>query len=186
MKSVYFLLLDIGGSDIKTAVVRKGSLTLERIERVPTTKFDNVNSVSREISPESLFDTCIQMIDGYMNLDIEICGILVSGQMGCWTLTDNKNQPLMSIISWQDLRAEKSNLYQKLLSADYEGVFDEQWFYASGLECRPGLPAIVLGSQLVHPNVSKSSVRFHSLISWIANSLVGETFSMHSLILEII
>jgi xylulokinase len=120
------------------------------------------------------------MIDGYMNLDIEICGILVSGQMGCWTLTDNRNRPLMSIISWQDLRAEKSNLYQKLLSADYEGVFDEQWFHASGLECRPGLPAIVLGSQLVRPNVSKSSVRFHSLISWIANSLVGETFSMHS------
>jgi xylulokinase len=129
-----------------------------------------LSGLRREISPKALIQVCETAINEAEKLFGPFKSIALSGQMGCWMLTDAKNRPITNIVSWQDRRAEdksSAGLTFKELAKAKSGA---ESLKLSGNEFRPGLPIFGLFAYLQN-NKIKQGLRFHSLISWVVSQL---------------
>jgi sugar (pentulose or hexulose) kinase len=159
--SANFILLDIGGTDIKTAVVSSDSQELCNLKRVAFPGFHSADSLIREIDSDEL----LKLIKSEINLQIaslgKIDGLLISGQMACWKFSNVSDVSESPIVSWQDKRSTKLqeiNLRQELLAAN-------------GGESKEGLPALGLLQMLDTNQKSDKNSNFETMGSWIARSL---------------
>ncbi len=164
MKSARYILLDIGGTDIKTAVTEVNRLTLKNLRRAEVPKFLKLKDEFKEIDPTALLSIVENEINWQRQHSDEIVGILVSSQMACWILTDRNGQNLTHLISWQDRRS--TLLAQATLPSDLLDI--------NGGETSAGLPAL----GLLHFMSEKINVidepSFQTLCSWIVRNLCGD------------
>ena len=162
-----FALLDIGGTDIKSCVTNKDDTNLRVIYRSGTPGNLQGGQNLYEISPSKLLLEIKNHLDSILSYKTKIDGLIISGQMGSWIISDSKNQPITNLISWQDNRA-----------AVYEGNFNvkmierlgTEWLEKTGNEVRSGLP--LFGIEKMKSNLAYlKNLRLHTLISWVSSQL---------------
>ncbi len=162
-----FALLDVGGSDIKSCIANIEDSHLQEIFRSKTP--GNIQKAGNlyEIDPEVLLKEVENHIHSIRSTNSKITALIISGQMGSWIVSDTKNKPVTSLISWQDNRAalNKINFSQQMI--ENLGV---EWLQKSGNEMRPGLP--LLGLESIKKNLPHTeNLRLHTLISWVSSQL---------------
>ena len=169
----YLILLDIGGTFVKTAKID----LLEKNEQIkfsqsPIINFIDETGYSREIDPVDLLEQCKFEVSKNINSKENIAGIFISGQMGGWILTDEDNRPRTNILSWQDQSVlEYAGNYQDITTY-LENDLGREWKFNSGNELRPGLPIISVINKLDH--LELKGTRIHTLLSFIAANMVTE------------
>ncbi len=173
MKTQYSLLIDVGGTDIKVGVVEDGLSNLIRVDRYPTPPFLNTRISRKEISPAELLLRCKMAISSAERSFGTFTSVALSGQMGCWVLTDYQNNPLTNIISWQDKRVEETIPQRTSIMELAEEIYGENGLRLAGNEVRSGLPIFGMYQHFQNDKVERK-VRFHSLISWLSSQLVSE------------
>lgn len=172
----FFALLDIGGTDIKSCVCDAQELKLGKILRTATPSNISKQNNHYEISPSKILQEVVKHVNHLESEPLRINGLLISGQMGSWILTDEKNRPLTNVVSWQDNRV--LDLGQENME-NIRKEFGDRRLIETGNELRLGLP--IFGIRTILKNWDQSqSVRIHSLISWIASQICREySFSVH-------
>jgi xylulokinase len=172
----FFALLDIGGTDIKSCVGDAQELKLGKILRTATPSNSSKQNNRHEISPSKILQEVLKHVNHLEAAPLKINGLLISGQMGSWILTDEKNRPLTNVVSWQDNRI--LDLGQENME-NLRKEFGDRRIIETGNELRSGLP--IFGIRTILKNWDQSqSVRIHSLISWIASQICKEySFSLH-------
>jgi xylulokinase len=167
----FSLLIDIGGTDLKVGLVKEGQSKLLHVFRYPTPSFLKSSNFRKEISPKELLYCCNMAILKAERVFGPIKSIALSGQMGCWILTDNQNNPLTNVISWQDKRVEEIIPEGSSFLEFAKKIYGQESVRLSGNEIRPGLPIFGM-YQYFHENKVNIKLRFHSLISWLSSQLV--------------
>jgi sugar (pentulose or hexulose) kinase len=163
VKSARYILLDIGGTDIKTAVTDVDRLSLINLRRAEVPKFLRLKDEFKEIDPAALLSIVEGEITWQRQHSHEIVGILVSSQMACWILTDRNGQNLTHLISWQDRRS--TLLVQATLPSDLLEI--------NGGETSAGLPALGLLHFMSDKTNMIDDPSFQTLCSWIIRNLCG-------------
>lgn len=180
MSSRYFAFLDIGGTDLKSALVEAGTTRLEKISRRAIPPFIPQMGPKREVDPRAVVGACNKLLQEMLGKRNSFVGLLISGQMGGWLLSDEKNQPITNLVSWQDLRSEQKAADGRAISDVAKEVFGSEWLAETGNELRPGLPAVGLFEYFGLWKPADGKIRFHSFISWVAATLSNDyVFSVH-------
>ena len=180
MKTAY-VLLDVGSTSIKTALVETDSTSLQYLSSINTPDFIRPNLYSRELLPDVLLPVCLKLLQKMATLEYKFTGLLITGQMGGWVLTDLQNKPKSNIVSWQDNRSMIPNSHSASSYSLFENLYKSDLMALNGREFRSGLP--ILGMYADFENISRlgSDMRFHSIISWIGSQLCTEyRFVSHS------
>ena len=169
----YSLLIDIGGTDIKVGLVEEDRSKLISVYRYPTPPFLKARFGRKEISPKELLFLCNKAISNAERSFGSFASIALSGQMGCWILTDIQNNPLTNIISWQDKRIEELTPKGTSFLEFADEIFGQENQRLSGNEIRLGLPIFGVHHYFQENRIDKK-LRFHSLISWLSSQLVSK------------
>lgn len=161
MKPASFILLDIGGTDIKSAVVYAGENKINDLRRISFPKFLSLDSAYKEIDSGELLALAEAEIDWHLKRNKNIEAILLSGQMACWKISNSKNSHQNRIISWQDKRGahlKPAKLNNAVLQAN-------------GGESKIGLPGLGLIHFLDNGFEIDEFVTFETMNSWLAQAL---------------
>jgi len=176
-----YILLDVGSTSIKTALVKTGSTSLQYLSSIKTPDLIKPNLYCRELSPNLLLQTCLAMLEKMATLEYEYIGLLVTGQMGGWVLTDSDNKTKSNIVSWQDNRSLIPNLQSVSSYSLFESLYKSDLVAKNGREFRSGLPIVGMHADLKNLSSFGGDLRFHSIISWIGSQLcVDYRFISHS------
>lgn len=168
------ILLDVGGSYIKSASTLSGSQVLQNVCRIETPPFLSTQGFNREIAASELDVAVRRALRIQYEKFPKAYRILISGQMGGYVIDGRRGK---RIVSWQDNRSlspDNLNRYLNLV----EKLDGSSSFTDSGSALHPGLPLISIGSD---KNLENSNTQvFQSLISYVAASLCGvEISDMH-------
>jgi xylulokinase len=176
-----YVLLDVGSTSIKTALVKTNSTSLQYLSSINTPDLIKPNLYCRELPPDVLLHVCLKMLEKMSNMEYKYIGLLITGQMGGWVLTDLQNKTKSNIVSWQDNRSMIPNSQSANAYGFFENLFKSNLMALNGREFRPGLP--ILGMYADTKNLSRfgNDLRFHSIISWIGSQLcTNYRFVSHS------
>ena len=136
------ILLDIGGSYIKSATVRKLNSSLENISRIPTPSFVNSDSKFKVIPTSEFLSVVDQAIKFQLDFEPNSTRLFVSGQMGGYVVESDNS---FEIVSWQDERVLLGENFTKYLQLS--ALLEESLeFQKSGSEIRPGLPLLSIST----------------------------------------
>lgn len=176
-----YVLLDVGSTSIKTALVKTGSTSLQYLSSINTPDLIKPNLYHRELSPDVLLQTCLQMLEKKATLECKYIGLLITGQMGGWVVTDLENRTKSNIVSWQDNRSLIPNHQNESSYNLFESLYRSDLMAKNGREFRPGLPIVGMYSDVKNLSSFGNDLRFHSIISWIGSQLcVDYKFISHS------
>jgi hypothetical protein len=162
--SASFILLDIGGTDIKTATVRVGSTSLENLYRTSFPALSSVIPIIKEVEPETLINSVRDTLNIELDAGRKVVGILTSGQMACWLITDKNYKNISKVVSWQDLRSTEEGPLK----------FNDELKRLNGGECRAGLPGLGASHFLKRYSGSRTGLNFETMCSWITRSICSE------------
>ena len=141
MKTAY-VLLDVGSTSIKTALVETDSTSLQYLSSINTPDFIKPNLYSRELLPDVLLPVCLKLLQKMATLEYKFTGLLITGQMGGWVLTDLQNKPKSNIVSWQDNRSMIPNSHSASSYSLFENLYKSDLMALNGREFRSGLPIL--------------------------------------------
>ena len=176
-----YILLDVGSTSIKTALVKTGSTSLQYLSSIKTPDLIKPDLYCRELSPDLLLQTCLAMLEKMATLEYEYIGLLITGQMGGWVLTDLENRTKSNIVSWQDNRSLIPKLQSISSYSLFERLYKSDLMAKNGREFRSGLPIVGMFADLKNLSRLGSDLRFHRIISWIGSQLcVNYKFISHS------
>jgi xylulokinase len=162
-----FALLDVGGTDIKSCISHIEDSHLQDIYRSKTPGNIQKDKNLYEISPIALLREVENHLISIQSTKTKIMGLMISGQMGSWIVSDTKNRPITNLFSWQDNRAALTitNFSKHIIER-----LGAEWLQKSGNEVRPGLP--LLGLESIKKNLPLDrNLRLHTLISWVSSQL---------------
>jgi xylulokinase len=165
-----FALLDLGGTFIKCRL--DDSDKEVRIKFPPFIK--NRNPKVREVDPNELLKSVFTILDEVISTSKKVDGILISGQMHGWVLTDQEFNPLTNIVTWQDSRSQiEDNFYDNLIE-NFSSIDVQD----CGNEVKPGSP--IAGIAFTLSKLDIKNFKITSLLSWVAAHLVEiKTNIMH-------
>lgn len=155
-----FILLDIGGTDIKTASVLRGSTKLENIRRVSFPDFLQSNDGRKEIDAFQLLDLVRNELYHAKTNQNQVAGVLISGQMGCWMIESDKDGN-SKIVSWQDNRSLD----------DHTLKLTDQLLKMNGGEIHPGVPALGALHFAKRMTGKVESLKFETMCSYVSRQL---------------
>jgi xylulokinase len=171
----YLILVDIGGTFLKISKVSFETDKISIFKKYPMPGFLQKGEYIKELDPMKLLSMCLSGIHEIIENDKNIVGIYIAGQMGGWVATDNQNNPITNLITWQDQRVMQiKNMYEETLD-NLEHNLGSSWKLDSGNEIRPGLPLISLFYSLQNKTLP-TGFRFHTLISWVAANLCNKPY----------
>jgi xylulokinase len=163
MQPIY-LLLDIGGTDIKTAFTSLNQGDLINLRRQKFPSFLDLGHGLREVDPIELLHLVEKEISQQLHFCNNVAGILISSQMACWILSDKSGREVTNLVSWQDNR---SLLLQ-------ERTVPRELIEINGGEYGSGLPALGVQCLIEELPYSPSEISFETLSSWIIRKLSSE------------
>ncbi|TVY08395.1 sedoheptulokinase [Paenibacillus cremeus] len=101
-----FLGIDIGSSYLKAALFDLSECRIQSIRKIKAPEFvPHASSNFKENDPIDFLNRVVEMIDQYLDEDLDIQGIVFSTQMHGFVLTDESGEPISNFIGWQDRRA---------------------------------------------------------------------------------
>ena len=161
------ILLDIGGTYIKSATIDKSQIHPTNVHHFETPKFKQnllKNSVIPTLELLKVIDRAISIQKAFLPRSNRI---FVSGQMGGYALQNKKG---FEIISWQDERA-LSEEYVEIRTTLDEWLDGRSFLKDTGSELRVGLPfySLAVTSQSNPEGIIKQP--FRSIISFITSYL---------------
>ncbi len=162
------ILLDIGGTYVKSAVLTQDQESPQNIRKFSMPRFIENESERAVIPTAEFFSVINQAIEIQRENKLNIDRIYVSGQMGGYVIEESGK---FEIISWQD----KRSLEPEYKKEKYEL---EAWlksltaFKETGSELRPGLPFFSLAITRPYSGKSKLS-SFRSIISFVTSYLTN-------------
>lgn len=161
-----FVLLDIGGSYIKSATSDSAG-NLSNVVRFPVPSFLSSQDKEREISLFELSSACSEAINfQFLKLNEKPKGILVSGQMAGYAISDTSCNPIGHVISWQDLRVEKE-VHGKTTWEWAKTNIPSEVKHSLGNEYRVNLPLLNIAHRLrAEEFTDYSQIKFNSLLWW--------------------
>jgi xylulokinase len=164
MAAVGFILLDIGGSYVKTCTVESGSEELRNFEKIDTPRFCSETGFSREISERELIEVISVSIKRQKAYYRNSKRILVSGQMGGF------RQGIGNLVTWQDRRVLSESMQEKFnnFTNDLKGGLS---FRQTGAQIYPGLPLIISALSQNQTSKYKDPTCYMSLISFAVSFL---------------
>jgi len=168
--NVVSLLIDLGGTYIKSCTVDRDSRELLDLKRINMPPLMNLSRNRAEISKRDLkilLDSCIGY---YTERNPQIDKIFISGQMGCYSVS-NKSQDNETIISWQDSRAIETFGSFENISSDPR---IKEISKINGNEIGIGVPAVSLFAEFESRQLKTDKYSFISLINWCGNYLTGK------------
>ena len=170
------ILLDIGGTYIKSAVIEFGQSHPENIQLFETPDFIPSEIGYCIIPTEDFLSTIELAVETQRLYKPEVSRIFISGQMGGYVLESNEG---FEIISWQDtrsLRPENDRLCAEL----------DKWitncaaFLETGSEARPGLPFYSLAISKSQESNQLPTQPYRSIISFATSYLTDfQSTDMH-------
>lgn len=170
------ILLDIGGTYIKSAVIEFGQSHPENILLFETPSFIPSESEYCTIPTEALLNTIEQAIEAQRLYKPQVSRIYTSGQMGGYLLESEQG---FEIISWQDTRSTLP------INNDSRAELDK-WitlsnsFKETGSEIRPGLPFYALAILKSQDSMKLPLQPFRSIISFVTSYLIDfQSTDMH-------
>lgn len=176
------LLIDVGGTFIKSAVV-EGSGSISDVRIIPTPSFISTSTSIREINPHLLLEEVKNLANESIKQHLRIDSVFISGQMGGYVICDEEDKPLTNIVSWQDRRnldffGDSQSTSWDLFREKYLNYFESQ----SGYDIKSGSPVCSLFREsLLSEASSTEKQKFHSLISFVCASLAtNPNYIMHS------
>jgi xylulokinase len=156
-----FVLLDIGGTFIKC---RLSDQSVEFKTEIPAF-IQNQNQNIKEINPLELIEGIESVITKFIQSDQDIEGIIVTGQMHGWIITNDNYEPIHNLVSWQDSRSLENGYYESFLNN-----IDKSDILVCGNEIKPGSP--VVGISMTMKDFNKENFKILSLLSWVTSQLV--------------
>lgn len=175
-KAYSSILLDIGGTYIKSAVIENGSAHPQNLQRFRTPNFIPARNEYRVIPTQDLLNTIDQAISLQKSYKPEAHQIFICGQMGGYVLESNCG---FEIISWQDSRSLIPG-NEKICSDLDQWISNSSSFRETGSEIRPGLPfySLAIGN-FKHTNLLPKQP-FRSIVSFVTSYLTDfKTEEMH-------
>jgi sugar (pentulose or hexulose) kinase len=170
------ILLDIGGTYVKSAVLVQDQESPQNIRKFSIPRFIESGTERAVIPTSQLLTVVDQAIESQKKSHSSIDRIYISGQMGGYVIEESGK---FEIVSWQDKRSLESK-YEK------ERIDLELWLKASdtfketGSELRPGLPFFSLAITKPYARHSNTPSPFRSVISFITSYLTNfESNEMH-------
>jgi len=170
------ILLDIGGTYIKSAVIEFGQSHPENIQLFETPSFIRSESEYRTIPTEALLNSIERAIETQRLYKPQVSRIYISGQMGGYVLESNHG---FEVISWQDTRSTLP------VNSDSRAELDK-WitvsdsFKETGSEIRPGLPFYALAIMKSQDSMKRPPQPFRSVISFVTSYLTDfQSIDMH-------
>jgi sugar (pentulose or hexulose) kinase len=170
------VLLDIGGTYIKSAVIEFGQSHPENIQLFETPSFIPSESGRRTIPTEALLNSIEQAIEAQRLYKPQVSRIYTSGQMGGYVLEGKQG---FEVISWQDSRSTLP------INRDSRAELDK-WitvsdsFKETGSEIRPGLPFYSLAILKSQDSMKMPLQPFRSVISFVTSYLTDfQSMDMH-------
>jgi sugar (pentulose or hexulose) kinase len=161
------ILLDIGGTYIKSATIDKDQIHPTNVQHFDTPKF--AQSMSRFCVIPTL--ELLKVIDGAINTQKAFLPksnrIFVSGQMGGYVL---QNKQGFEIISWQDERSLDEEFREIRISLD-EWLEGSSFLGDTGSELRAGLPFYSLAVTTLSNSYGIINQPFRSIISFVTSYL---------------
>jgi len=134
------LLLDIGGTFIKSCVSDESSIRPKSFRRHKMPELGGKSPLNLEIPKSPLLKLINREIEFQIFQNTDIKRIFLSGQMGCWTIEGLESLKDV-IVSWQDQRilASYTNLEEALFKNGFQNLYR-----ANGCEIGEGVPAMGL------------------------------------------
>ena len=161
------ILLDIGGSYIKSATVRKLNSSLENISRIPTPSFVNSESKFKVLPTSEFLSVVDQAIKFQLDFEPNATRLFVSGQMGGYVVESENS---FEIVSWQDERVLLGENFAKYRQLS-ELLEESLEFKKSGSEIRPGLPLLSISTTFTNNLGINKPQKFRSVISFTTSYL---------------
>jgi sugar (pentulose or hexulose) kinase len=159
------ILLDIGGTYIKSAVIEFGQSHPENIQLFETPSFIPSESGHRTIATEALLNSIEQAIEAQRLYKPQVSRIYTSGQMGGYVLEGKQG---FEVISWQDSRSTLPiNIDSRAELDKWITVSDS--FKETGSEIRPGLPFYSLAILKSQDSMKRPPQPFRSVISFVTS-----------------
>ena len=170
------ILLDVGGSYIKSAVIRAHSSKIENVLRFQTPAFIDQNSLLKVIPTDTFLDIIEKAISAQKAFSIDANRIFTSGQMGGFVKQHNDS---FELISWQDKRScSPENRFKLPNLKTYLGASNS--FKETGSELREGLPLVAMALEENALIRNENSMPFRSIISFVTSYLTGfKSTEMH-------
>lgn len=159
-----YLLLDIGGTDIKTAFTSPNQGDLINLRRQKFPNFLELGNGLMEVDPTELLHLVEEEISQQLRFCNSVAGILVSSQMACWILSDKNGREVTNLVSWQDNR---SLLLKKR-------IMPRELIEINGGEYGSGLPALGVQCWIDESRYPARDISFETLCSWIIRKLSSE------------
>lgn len=171
----HFLLLDIGGTYIKSGRT-DSSGNLCNVLRFAVPTFQEAHNNERELLLSELSFSCSEAIKSQIESDREKpLGILVSGQMAGYSISDTNNEQIGNVVSWQDQRA--NNEIDRETTWDWASTKLPLEIQESlGNEYRVNLPLLSIAHRLRKGELERySQIKFNSLLWWALTPLLTES-----------
>ncbi len=170
------ILLDVGGTYVKSAVLVQDQKSPQNIRRFSMPRFTKSESEVAVIPTAEFLAVIDQAIEIQKESQSNISRIFVSGQMGGYVIEESGS---FEIVSWQDTRSLNPK-HEK------EKIRLELWlktsaaFKETGSELRPGLPFFSLAITHPYSRDPNTLSPFRSIISFVTSYLTNfEANDMH-------
>ncbi|MHA7653211.1 FGGY family carbohydrate kinase [Mycobacterium sp. ML4] len=164
------LLVDLGATYVKVAILRPDEGIVAE-SKSPFPPFISRDQPHRTVDPAAVLAAAEAAIASVLPRAEKPERILLSGQMHGWTLTDDRNVPHLTLVTFQDNRALLARNGIRYLDQLRDTQPSEVW-HAAGNELRSGLP--VAGIYATDLTEIDGRLRVHSLLSWVAAALTSE------------
>ncbi len=160
-----FVLLDIGGTYIKCRLSDS-----ENISKVRTPAFlPNLAQNIKEFDPFQIIELINDLLNQVTQSNKNIDGILISGQMHGWIITDSECNPITNLVTWQDTRS----LIVKDFFRNLQNSISQEDQIICGNEIKVGSPVVGIAYSLKFNKISR--YRIFSLLSWISYQITHES-----------
>lgn len=176
-----YIVLDVGGTFLKAALADVDRGGLHGVRRRDGATLQQTSFGPWCLNPAELMSEVRTTVQELSSEAIEISGILVTGQMHGWVITDEDLHPLTDVVTWRDDLAAIVNGVEAPAVEQLRQKLSKTVLSSLGNELRTGLPLSSLYARKTRGMLPEYGV-VHSLISFVAHGLVGslDTHIMHA------
>lgn len=167
-----YLVLDIGGTFLKAAIADVELGGLRGVRRRDGATLQPTSFGPACLRPAELISEVRKIVRELSSEVSEVSGILVTGQMHGWVITDEDLHPLTDVVTWRDDLTAFVDGTEVPAVEQLRQQLSKTVLKSLGNELRTGLPISSLYARKTRGMLPEHGV-VHSLISFVAHALVG-------------
>lgn len=164
--------IDIGGTFLKSGIADGNSRTVSHVERHVGCRLRIGKRGEVELDPYELISSVRRIVRQLVRQFPQTSGLLLTGQMHGWALTNDDGSPASPIVTWRDSFRSKSEGLSDSASPleTVSELLGSALIRRSGNELRMGIPAVSLFER-VRDGLPVRATSLNSLTSFVANQL---------------